>query len=326
MKLSLIAEEVGGRLKGDRNYEIKGISGIKEANLSDITFYGDKRYKKYLRYTNAGCIILSQFQETTAKNIIIHPDPFLAIINIAYLFSHSEKRLPQNIEDPVVLRGKIGENIGIGPFSTVEENADIGDNVRIGANVYIGKGVKIRENTLIYPGVKILEGTEIGNGVIIHSGVVIGSDGFGYINRDDKHIKIPQIGKVIIEDEVEIGSNTTIDRGTFGDTIIGKGTKIDNLVQIGHNVKIGKNCIIIAQTGIGGSAEIGDNVIIAGQVGIVDHIKIGDGAKITAKSAVTKSVPPYAVYSGIPARERQKLLKALAFLFKSSKKGSGIDN
>jgi len=320
MKLSLIAEGVGGILKGNKTYEITGIAGIKDAEACDITFYAEKRYKKYLTLTNAGCIILPQSQKTTAKNIIIHPDPFLAIVKISYLFSRSEKRLPQDIEDPISLRGKIGKNIGIGQFSTVEKNAVIGDNVKMGANVYIGKGVKVRENTLIYPGVKILEGTKIGHNVIIHSGVVIGSDGFGYINRNDTHIKIPQIGKVIIEDEVEIGANTTIDRGTFGDTVIGKGTKIDNLVQIGHNVKVGKNCIIIAQTGIGGSAEIGDNVIIAGQVGIVDHIKVGDGAKITAKSAVTKSVPPYSIYSGVPARERKKVLKALAFLFKNSKK------
>ncbi len=317
MKLALIAEKIGGKLLGDKDYEIQGVSGIKEATPSDITFYSDKRYKKYLNTTEAGCIILTQIQNTNAKNTIIHPDPFLAIINTAYLFlHHSDVSLPHKIESPVIIKGKIGENVGIGTFSTIKEGAIIGDNVQIGSNVYIGKNVKIKDGAKIYSGVKILENTEIGNNVIIYSGVVIGSDGFGYIMRDNKYLKIPQIGRVIIEDEVEIGANTTIDRGTFGNTIIGKGTKIDNLVQIGHNVKIGKNCIIIAQTGIGGSAEIGDNVIIAGQVGIVDHIKIGTGAKITAKSAVTKSVPPYAVYSGIPARDRIKVLKAIATLFR----------
>jgi len=320
MKLSIIAKKIGGILEGNNEYNISGIAGIKDAGDNDITFYTEKRYKKYLKKTKAGCIILSERKETSAKNIIVHPDPFLAIIKIAWWFSHHQEKLPQEIQKPAVIKGTIGKKVGIGPFSVIEEGAVLSDDVHIGAYVYIGKRVKVGKGTLIYPGVKIMENTEIGRDVIIYSGVIIASDGFGYINRSGKNIKIPQLGRVIIEDEVEIGANTTIDRGTFGDTIIGKGTKIDNLVQIGHNVKIGKDCIIIAQTGIGGSADIRDNVIIAGQVGIVDHIKIGKGAKITAKSAVTKSIPPYSVYSGIPARDRKKVLKVIASLYRNPSK------
>jgi UDP-3-O-[3-hydroxymyristoyl] glucosamine N-acyltransferase len=207
---------------------------------------------------------------------------------------------------------KLGDNVSIGAYAVIDDKVEIGDNTIIRPHTCIGDSCKIGANCHIYPQVTLIENVEIGNNVIIHSGTIIGSEGFGFIGENGTYRKIPQIGKVIIGDNVQIGANVTIDRATFGKTWIKDGTKIDNLVQIAHNVEIGKNCIIVGQVGICGSVKLGDGVILAGQVGITDHLSIGDGVKVAAKSVVTKSVAAGKFVSGYPARDHneEKRIKA----------------
>ena len=210
----------------------------------------------------------------------------------------------------------INKNISIGDFSVISENAEIGSNTIIYPNCYIGRNVKIGEHCLIYPNVTIREDIIVGNNVIIHSGTVIGSDGFGYVPENNTLKKIPQIGIVEIGDNVEIGANVTIDRATTGKTLIGKGTKIDNLVQIAHNVQIGENSIIVAQVGISGSTKIGNGVTIAGQAGLIGHVTIGDGAIVAAQAGVIGDVPPKETVSGYPARPHKQAMKLYALIQK----------
>jgi UDP-3-O-[3-hydroxymyristoyl] glucosamine N-acyltransferase len=229
----------------------------------------------------------------------------LAFVKVVALFRPAKQRHPRGIH-PTAIVGKgvqLGRGVCLGAYSVVEEDATIGDGSVIYPRCYIGYASAIGKDTVIYPQVVVRENVTIGNRVIIHSGTVVGSDGFGYVTVEQAHHKIPQVGTVIIEDDVEIGANVAIDRARFDKTVIGSGTKIDNLVHIAHNVTIGKNCLIVAQVGISGSTSVGDNVILAGQVGIVGHIKIGDNAVVLAKSGVSKAVPAGSSVWGYPAKE-----------------------
>jgi UDP-3-O-[3-hydroxymyristoyl] glucosamine N-acyltransferase len=228
----------------------------------------------------------------------------LAFAKVVNLFSKEAQKHPTGIHKHALVssKAKVGKNVAIGAFAIIEDGANIGDNTIIYGGCYVGHGTKIGKDCLIYPQVCIRERLEIGNRVIIHSGTVIGSDGFGFANVRGVQHKIPQIGTVLIEDDVEIGANVTIDRARFDKTIIGKGTKIDNLVQIAHNVIAGENCIIVAQAGVSGSTVLGKNVTLAGQAGLVGHITVGDNAIVAAQGGVTKSVPANTMVSGYPAK------------------------
>jgi len=299
-----IAELIGGQVVGDGNVLIKGASGIREAAEGEITFLANTRYIALMDKTRAAAIITSSDAQTTSKPIILTQNPSLAFIKIISMFAPDDLWHPGGIDYTVVM-GKnvvLGKNVAIGAYTVIEDNVTIGDNVIIYAGCYIGHHSKIGERTLIYPHVSIRERISIGRGVIIHSGAVIGSDGFGFVTVEGVHHKVPQVGTVEIDDDVEIGANTTIDRARFDKTIIGRGTKIDNLVQLGHNVVIGANALIVAQAGISGSTILGNNVTIGGQAGTVGHINIGDQAVVTAQSGVAKSVPPGEMVSGYPAR------------------------
>ncbi|MFN4245140.1 MAG: UDP-3-O-(3-hydroxymyristoyl)glucosamine N-acyltransferase [Brevinematia bacterium] len=301
-----LANFVNGTVEGYGNEKIYGISEYNKGKNGDITFAIDlKKYDEALK-TDVSAIIVPHDFEYRGKTLIKVEDPRFAIARIAELYNPYEDIGFQGISDKSFIgkNVKIGDNATIMPFSVIQDNVEIGRNVIIYSNVFIGYNSKIGNNTIIKPNVTIYPGTIIGNNVIIHAGAVIGSDGFGYTLHNGKHYKIPHLGKVIIEDNVEIGANSCIDRAFVGETIIGKGTKIDNLVQIAHNVKIGENCIIVSQAGIAGSTQIGKNVIIAGQAGIVDHANIGDNVIIMAKAGVEdKEVPPNKVLLGTPARE-----------------------
>ncbi|MCX8069158.1 MAG: UDP-3-O-(3-hydroxymyristoyl)glucosamine N-acyltransferase, partial [Thermodesulfovibrionales bacterium] len=242
-----------------------------------------------------------------------HKSAFAKLLKLFYTKGHTIKGISKKAI--ISKRAKLSEGVSVGANATICEGAVIGKNAIIYQGVYIGKGVKIGDHSLIYPNVVIMDDCQIGNNVVIHSCSVIGADGFGYVYEDGIHKKIPQVGNVIIEDDVEIGANTTIDRATLGSTIIGKGSKIDNLVQIGHNVKIGKNVIIVAQTGIGGSTIIGDGVVIAGQSGISDHAEIESGSVICARSGVTGKLPKN-IYLGMPAKPFKKSARAYEILHK----------
>lgn len=304
MTLGEIAERIGGELVGDASIEIRGVSGIREAEVGDVTFFANPRYEAYLRTTRASAVIMSKNSVTPDRPVIYDENPYLAFLKVVKIFFPGRDDFPRGIHPKAVI-GKdvqIGEDISIGPYVVISDEAKIGDRVTILPGSHIGERTKIGENTLVYPNVSIREDVFIGRAVIIHCGAVIGSDGFGFAKDGDQYQKIPQVGNVVIEDNVEIGANVCIDRSTTGTTLIGRGTKIDNLVQIAHNVVVGENSIIVAQVGISGSTELGKNVTLAGQAGVVGHIKIGDNAVVGAQAGVTKSVPANTCVSGYPAR------------------------
>ena len=302
--LKEIAKLIDGQVIGDGDTLITGASGIREATEGDITFLANSKYSSLMDKTRASAIITSAEAQDTTKPIILTQNPSLAFVKIISLFAPDDIGHPSGIDYTVVM-GKnvsLGKDVTIGAYSVIGDNVTIGDNVIIYAGCYIGHHTKIGSQTLIYPHVSIRERISIGSRVIIHSGAVIGSDGFGFATIKGAHHKIPQVGIVQIDDDVEIGANVTIDRARFDKTVIGRGTKIDNLVQIGHNVIIGENSLIVAQVGIAGSAIIGSNVTLGGQAGIVGHITIGDNAIVTGQTGVAKSVPADTMVSGYPAR------------------------
>ncbi len=306
--LGEIAQLIGGELVGDPDIVITGISGIKEAKEGDITFLANSKYQRLMKSTRASAVITSKDVNNTKKPLIKTDNPSLAFSKVVGLVAPNYVKHPKGIHPTAVIGRdvKLGEKVALGPYVIIEEGADIGDNTIIYGGCYIGRKAILGNNCLIYPNVTIRERIEIGNRVIIHSGAVIGSDGFGFAAVKGVQKKIPQIGTVVIEDDVEIGANVTIDRARFDKTVIGAGTKIDNLVQIAHNVIVGKNCIIVAQAGISGSTRLGERVILAGQAGIVGHITIGDGAIVAAQAGVTKSVPAGTKVSGYPAKPHEK--------------------
>ncbi len=308
MKLKEIAQSLGGKLIGE-NIEIRGVGSIDDAKEGDIIF---SLNGKGTKDTKASAIILKEWESKIDIPVILLDNPKLAFCKLLSIFSSSKHPCGISERANISKESEIGNNVAIGDFVKIEDSAKINDGTIIYPMVYIGRDVIIGKGGIIYPNAIIMN-ARIGNNVILHSGCVIGSDGFGYIRDNGKHIKMPHRGGVVIEDDVEIGANTTIDRGTTDNTIIGGGTKIDNLVQIAHNCIIGKNCIIVAQVGISGSVTIGDNTTIAGQAGISDHIRIGKEVTIAARSVVTKDIPNGMVISGFPAKDHneEKKLHAL---------------
>jgi len=299
-----IAEFIGAEVIGDENIVITGISGIKEASPGDITFLANPKYFPLLEKTTASAVIVPQDIISSSKTILRTENPSLAFTQVISWLFPSQIKHPQGIH-PTAILGKevrLGKNVSIGAYTVISDNVLIDDGTIIYPNCYIGYETKIGKNTLIYSGVSIRERVTVGQRVIIHSGTVIGSDGFGFVTLDNKHHKIPQVGTVEIGDDVEIGANVTIDRARFDKTIIGSGTKIDNLVHIAHNVVIGENSLIVAQVGISGSTTLGKNVILAGQVGLVGHINLGDNVIVMAQSGVSKSIPPNTTVWGYPAK------------------------
>ncbi len=316
--LGEIAKYIKGELVGDPNLKITGIAGIEDAKTGDLTFAANPKYTHFLKTTSASAVIVGA--ETNLKGIglsvIKHPHPYLAFAKVLDLIYDVGRTYPEGVHPTAVLGEgiRLEKGVSIGPHVVLEKGAWLKQNVTILAGSFIGANTIIGNDSFIYPNVIIRENVEIGNKVIIHSGTVIGSDGFGYVKEGEIHHKIPQIGGVRIEENVEIGANVTIDRATLGVTRIGKGTKIDNLVQVGHNVEIGENCVIIAQVGISGSTIIGNDTIIGGQVGIAGHIKVGNRVVIGAQSGVTKSVPDNTTIFGYPAREIHKTKRIEAHL------------
>jgi len=313
--LKEVASIIDGEIVGDENIVVTGICGIKEAKEGDLTFIANSRYLPLMGHTKASAIITSRDVKVAQKTIIRTENPSLAFAKMVSLLAPNEVRRPKGIHPTVIIgdKVKIGKNAAIDPYVVLEDNVEIKDNTILYAGVYIGHHTKIGKDCIIYPYVIIRERVAIGDRVVIHGGTVIGSDGFGFSTVQGVHHRIPQIGTVIIEDDVEIGANVTIDRARFDKTIIRKGTKIDNLVQIAHNVSIGENSIIVAQSGISGSANIGKNVTIAGQSGVIGHVTIGDNVVVAAQSGVTKSIPSNTCVSGYPAKPHVLAKKIHAF-------------
>jgi UDP-3-O-[3-hydroxymyristoyl] glucosamine N-acyltransferase len=312
-----IAEWVNGTIiKGDESVLISGVNSIENAQEGDLIFLRDKKYEPFLSNTQASAVLIPTEPTVPIPDsltCIKVPDPEIAFLQILKHFELPKPFINKGIHSTAIIgeNVQLDKNVAIGPYAFIGDNTTIGKNTVIFPHVYIGENCQIGEETLIFSNVTIREATIIGSKCIIHSGVCIGTDGFGFVFDGKKWIKVPQIGQVIIEDEVEIGSNTCIDRATFGETKIGTGTKIDNLVQIGHNVKIGKNCAIAATAGIAGSATIGNSVRIGAGAGINGHITIGNDVTIGAWSGVIKSVESAAIVSGFPAMEHSRAKRIL---------------
>jgi len=306
-KLKEICGLIGGDLCGDGELEITGVSGIKEAHSTDITFVANAKYRSEMEHTKASAIIIGPDISCNGKATIRVADPYLSFVKVLEMFSWRKKRRTEfGIHETAIIgeNVQLGERVSIQAYTYIGDNVEIGDDTVVSPFVYIGQDARIGNDVLIYPRVTIREEIKIGDRVIIHCGAVIGSDGFGFATVSDRHHKIPQIGTVIIEDDVEIGANTTVDRATMtnGATVIKRGTKIDNLVQIAHNVVVGEDCRLAAQVGIAGSGVLKDRVTVAGQAGVVGHLTIGEDSVIFAKSGVTKNTPAGSCVSGFPAR------------------------
>ncbi len=314
--LSELARHVNGRVKGDGEVTIMGVAPITSAQEGDLTFIRHKKYIKQLKNCRASALIVQdEFSENISDfPLLVVENPELAFAKIAWLF-YEKPSFPSVIHNTSIVHdsSRIPTSCYIGPFVHIGRETKIGQKTAIMTGSYIGNNVIIGKECLIYPNVVIMDNCVLGNRVIIHAGVVVGSDGFGYVTDSEGcHIKIPQVGNVIIEDDVEIGANSTIDRATFGSTIIKKGTKIDNMVHIGHNVHVGENCIMAGQVGIAGSVKLGNNVVMAGQVGIADHVEIGDRVRIGAKSGVHSSIPSGTDAVGLPAKPVNEFFKQYA--------------
>lgn len=309
--LKELAEFLGGRVVGDENVVVRALGTLDEAGEGQITFLANPKYAAKVETTKATAVVLSPGAERYGKNVIEVKNPYLAFAKLLTLF-HVKTAAPKGVMEGALV-GKdvvLGENITIYPGAYVADGVKIGNRTVIYPGVALYEGVEIGDDTTIHANVTVREGCRIGSRVIVHSGVVIGSDGFGYAPDGKAYQKIPQIGIVAVEDDVEIGANTTIDRAALGVTLIRKGTKIDNLVQIAHNCIIGENCIIVSQTGISGSTKLGEHVTIGGQVGIVGHLDIGDNVMVGAKSGVHNSISSGQIFSGYPAFPHKEWLKS----------------
>ncbi|NPA43345.1 MAG: UDP-3-O-(3-hydroxymyristoyl)glucosamine N-acyltransferase [Chlorobi bacterium] len=314
-----IADLLGGELVGPGDVPIYDLAKIEEAGEGSITFLANPRYTPYVYKTGASAIVVSkQFvPEKPVKAVLIKvDDPYSAFTDLLEWYNgHSHHR--SGIEQPSFIHpsARIGKHVYVGAFSYIDEQAEIGNNVKIYPQVYVGPNVKIGDNTVLYPGVRVYHDCRIGANCIIHSGAVIGSDGFGFAPNGTDYKKIPQIGNVIIEDNVEIGANTTIDRATLGSTVIRSGVKLDNQIQVGHNVEIGENTVIAAQSGISGSSKIGRNCQFGGQSGVAGHLRIGNNVKVGAKTGITRNVKDNEVLIGAPAVPADQFRK-MFILFK----------
>jgi UDP-3-O-[3-hydroxymyristoyl] glucosamine N-acyltransferase len=315
MKLKELANILGAELSGSGDTDITGVAGVREAAEGQITFITGKNYLKDLSQSRASAALVPPDTPDMHLPMLRVKNPRLAFARALELF-YVKPYHPLGISD----KAAIGRNVVIGadpsihPFAVIADDARIGDRVALYPGVHVGGGSIIGDDSIVYPNVSIREGIRVGKRVIIHSGTVIGSDGFGFVTDEGKHHKIPQIGGVVIEDDVEIGANCTIDRATLGNTVIKRGTKIDNLVQVAHNVTIGEHCLLAGQAGIAGSCTIGKYVVLAGQVGVADHITIGDRVMAAGGSAIVKDVPPGQVIGGYYTMPMKDWLKVQAVL------------
>lgn len=319
MKIQLtvaeIARRLGGRVEGDQGALICNLAGIREAKEGDLSFVANPRYVSAAAVTKATAVIVGEDWGRPCPAILIRvKNPDKAFAQAAQWLAPPPVEFQPGIHPSAVIAAgaRIGRDVFIGPYCVIEPGAAIGDRCAIHAGCYIGHNTQIGEEGKIYPNVTIREHTRIGKRVIIHSGTVIGSDGFGFVSEDGIRKKIPQVGTVSIGDDVEIGANVAIDRARFGQTRIGNGVKMDNLIQIAHNVTIGDHCVIVAQAGISGSTTIGDRTILAGQVGIVGHLAIGSDVIVGAQAGVSKDIPPKSYVVGSPAVHHQKFIMAQA--------------
>ncbi|MBK8953129.1 MAG: UDP-3-O-(3-hydroxymyristoyl)glucosamine N-acyltransferase [Chitinophagaceae bacterium] len=313
-----IALVVNGKLDGNTSVTVSSFGKIEEAKEGQLTFFANPKYEEFLYTTKASVVIINEAHELkqpVAATLIRVPDAYSAFATLLAKYQEIMQQQLTGIQQPsyIAKTATVGENVFIGAFAYLGERVTIGDNSKIYPNAFIGDNVTVGKNCVVHPGVKIYHSCKIGDNVIIHAGTVIGSDGFGFAPQADGSFKkVPQIGNVVVESNVEIGANATIDRATIGSTLIKSGAKLDNLIQIAHNVEVGHSTVIAAQAGVSGSTKIGDGVMIGGQAGIVGHIQLGDGAKVNAQSGVSKSIEPGKAVTGYPAYDYTSALRSQA--------------
>ena len=315
-----IAAIVGGELRGTAGTVVDSVASLDRAEPFQLGFFADARYAAGFASTRAGVVLVTTSLADAANSVpsrIVVEKPNEALVMLLPLLYPAREASPAIHPTARIGRGAtLGRRVTLDAYAVVGESAKIGDDVFVGAHCVVGDRVRIGAGSRLLPGSTLYGGAELGERVIIHSGARIAADGFGYVFSGGAHLRIPHVGRCIIGDDVEVGANTTVDRGSIDDTLVGAGTKIDNLVQIAHNVRIGRTCLIMSQVGIAGSAHIGDGCVIGGQAGIAGHITIGDGARIAAQAGVFGNVPSGETWSGYPARPHREALRSLAALFK----------
>ena len=315
---SQIALLINGKVAGNPDVAVSAFGKIEEAQEGQLTFFPNHQYEDYLYSTKASVIIINEAYDLKQKvnaTLIKVPDAYTAFATLLGKYQEIMQQQLTGIQEASYISrtAKYGQQVFIGAFAYLGENVSVGNNTKIFPNVYLGDQVTVGDNTIIHPGVKIYHGCKIGSNVIIHAGTVIGSDGFGFAPQADGSLqKVPQIGNVVVEDNVEIGANATIDRATMGSTIIKSGAKLDNLIQIAHNVEVGHSTVIAAQAGISGSTKIGNGVMIGGQAGLAGHLHVGDGAKINAQAGLGKSLKPGAAVTSSPAYDYGQAIRSQA--------------
>jgi UDP-3-O-[3-hydroxymyristoyl] glucosamine N-acyltransferase len=314
--LGELAEYVGGRVVGDPSVQIRSASTLGRASEGDISFLANAKYERHLRSTKASAVIVGKETSNTTVPLLIADDPYYAFMQIMVLLHghRKHKKVGISARASVSDSAKVGADCHIHDFVTISDNARVGDSCIVYPGTYIGQGVHVGNDCIIYPSATIYDGCQIGNRVIINANSTIGDDGFGYASHKGVHHKIPQTGIVVLEDDVEVGTCCAIERGTLGDTVIGQGTKIGDLVAIGHGTKIGSHCLLVAQVGIAGSTTLGHHCIVGGQVGIVGHINIGNNVTIAAKAGVINSIPDGKVVLGAPAIEANQGKRAYSMI------------
>lgn len=315
-----IAAAAGGELRGDPTAQVMAVAPLYRAGPTDLTFLAAPRYAALLADRSTGVLLVTpELAATpgTVQAMVIVEKPLEVLLGILPRLYHLRSAVPGIHQTASLGRGvRLGNRVSIGPYTVIGDGAMIGDGTVLEPHVVIGAGVSVGANCHLYPGVTLYAGTTLGDRVTAHAGVRLGGDGYGYVFANGAHQKIPHVGRCIIHDDVEIGANSTIDRGSIDDTVIGAGTKIDNLVQVGHNCTVGKLCLIMSQVGLAGSTRVGDGVVLAGQAGIGGHLEIGDRARVAAQAGVFGDIPAGETWSGYPARPHRESLRASAALFK----------
>ncbi|HKG95431.1 MAG TPA: UDP-3-O-(3-hydroxymyristoyl)glucosamine N-acyltransferase [Gemmatimonadaceae bacterium] len=315
-----VAAAVGGRLVGDAGTVVSAVAPLDRAGPSDLSFLASRKYAPLFAGTRAGVVLVAPDVaeapgDVRSRVVVAKPhDALLSLLPKLYRAPARETGVHRTAQ---LGRGvRLGADVAVGAYAVIGDGAVLGDRASVGAHCVVGAGAEVGADSTLFPNVTLYPGTRVGRRVSVHSGARLGGDGFGYVFRDGRHDKIPHVGRCIVEDDVEIGANTTIDRGSIDDTVIGAGTKIDNLVHVGHNVRIGRLCLLMAQVGIAGSARIEDGCILAGQAGLGGHVTIGRGARIGGQAGVFGDVPAGETWSGYPARPHRDALRAQAALFK----------